>query len=212
MARPHGWGPAHSAARPPRSAPRLPALAPERVERSAWCMPSPRARPFHIKPLVRQHAVALERELHELARRSELDRLALEFRLADASRLARHARRVDPRARGDDRVVRLPEVSRFLARRASRGRCREGLYRVAGEEERDLVALLDGRLGHEERQRGPRGLLRAAGQVNEELRHVAGVYDVGAEPARRARQWRTSSTTSPRVSAIASARPSAQNG
>src|SRR5919198_3260593 len=51
MHRTHGWGPAHGASRPPRAAPRLTSLGAARVDRAAWCMPSPRARTLRTNRL-----------------------------------------------------------------------------------------------------------------------------------------------------------------
>jgi len=118
-------------------------------------------------------AVVLEGQLDEKLRHRHLGRLAIQIVRRDAARLARHPREVEPAAAGRDRLVRLAEAAGPEAAQAVEDGVAEELHSVAGEEERDLVALLERGLRDQEPERRARRVLRAMCDVHEQLPHGA---------------------------------------
>ena len=93
--------------------------------------------------------------------------------LGHTAHLARHARRIEPRAARDDGVVRLAQASRAEAgQRVEHGVAQE-LHAVAREEHRHLVPLVDRRLATRKPERRLRRVLGPARDVNEDLRHAS---------------------------------------
>ena len=115
----------------------------------------------------------LEGELHEHLRHRHLCGLAVQVVRRDAARLAGHPGEVEPAAAGHDRLVRLAEAAGSEAAQAVEDGVAEELDGVAGEEEGDLVSLLERGLRDQEPERGARRVLRAVRDVHEQLPHSA---------------------------------------
>jgi DNA-binding SARP family transcriptional activator len=109
----------------------------------------------------------LERELDEpIGHRGLRDPVGLE-----TARLAGHTRHVEPSAPGEDGVVGVSQRSGAETGKVVQHGLAQQLDGVAGEEERDLVAGVDGSLPDEEPERRPRGMLGPMRHVDEDLRH-----------------------------------------
>jgi DNA-binding SARP family transcriptional activator len=115
----------------------------------------------------------LEHELHEPLRLRELGRLADEVSVRDAATCARHPGEVETCTAGSERVVRLSQPPGAEPCEVVEHGVAQELHAVAGEEERHVVTLLESGLADEEAERRARRVLRAAGHMDEDLRHGA---------------------------------------
>ena len=110
----------------------------------------------------------LEHKLDELVgHRSLGDAVGLE-----PPRLAGHAGNVEAATPGQDGVVGVSQRSRPETDEVVEHRLAQQLDGVAGEEERHLVAGVDGRLSDEEAEGRPGRVLGAVRHVDEDLRHA----------------------------------------